>query len=239
MSIDYALYPNPVTENPNDCRAVVKNKKVMRIDDIIQKMIDDGIHLNESDIECIVKQYTATIIESLSNGYSIATPVMSINPKIKGNFLDESDNFHPDRHKIDFDITLGKALHFDTKDMSVNKVKAHEKAPVIMEVSDYFSETVNTKISPNGSIEITGLNLKIDKTKEDEGLFFISDEMIIKAEKFYHNRNTYLVAKIPSALKGKSCKIEVKKRNPCCPELLSYTYDIEFIVTAPCLSNIK
>ncbi|MFA8451372.1 MAG: DNA-binding domain-containing protein [Bacteroidales bacterium] len=239
MSLDYALYPNPITENPNDCKAVIKNKKVLHIDDIIEKMKDKGLSLDDSNIECVVKHYTETIIDTLSEGYTVSTPVMRISPTIRGIFLDKDDAFNPERHKIDFEITIGKALHFDTSEINVNKVKAERKAPVIMKVSDYFSETINTKISPNGTMEISGLDLKINTEEKDEGLFFVTNKMTIKAKKFYHNRNTYLVAKIPSELKGEHCKIMINKRYPCCNDLVSTTYDIEFIISPPCLGNCK
>ncbi|TAJ12555.1 DUF4469 domain-containing protein [Marinilabiliaceae bacterium JC017] len=231
MELKYALYPNPLTLDPNDCRAIIQNRKIITWDELIKRKTSRGLTLTDTEVKSVMNEESHAIIEFLLDGYTIVTPLVTIKPTIRGKFNDSDDTFDPERHSIEFNAKLGKDLKLDTSNMKVQKVKATIKSPMILEVEDHFSETQNERITPNGTLNIRGVDLKLNTSAEDEGLYFKFDGTTQKAEKYFSNTNSSLLIKVPNILaEGSSCTLEVRKRYKDNKQLYKFVYDIDLLI---------
>ncbi|TAJ03406.1 DUF4469 domain-containing protein [Marinilabiliaceae bacterium JC017] len=230
MGLLYALYPNSLTENPDDRRAVIQKKKVLTIDDLIKKMTGRGLTLTDTEALSVLNEESHAILDSLKQGYVVVTPLMTITPSIRGTFMGDDDEFDPSRHSIEFNVRLGNSLKFDTNEIELQKIKTPIKSPVILEVKDHFSETQNKCITPKGTLELRGIDLKVNTEVDDEGLFFHVNGTTLRADIYFNNTNTLLQVKVPAELTGTNCQLEVRKRFRFNQKLYASIFDNEFII---------
>jgi len=230
MGIDIALYPNYLTEDEKDCFAMIQNKQVLTQEKLIQRMTGRGLSLLDTDVKKVMEEEVIAMIDSLREGYAIETPLMTITPTIRGKFDHKEDVFDPARHSIEFIVKLGKAVEVDKDKIAVRKVKATVKTPMILKVEDHFTETFDERLMPGGTVSVRGIDLKVNETADDEGLYFKVNGTVLKVEKFFNNTDSHLQVKVPNALAGETCTLEVRKRYPRSKQLHNFIYEVGFLI---------
>ncbi|MFA8299081.1 MAG: DNA-binding domain-containing protein [Hyphomicrobiales bacterium] len=230
MSIKYALYPNHLTEDPDDYVGVITERKSIDLEALVKYMTRRGTSLTDTEVEVVLKEQQYAIKELLMQGYTINLPTFKVGASMKGIYRGAEDCYDPKRHSVEYNVTLGKALSIDTSQLKIEKTKPNEKAPEVMGIFDRFSGTKDDKITPKGSLDIKGYSLKIHTEVEDEGVFFICGETKTRAEVFFNNTDSILELKVPDSLVAGKYYIEVRKRFIRCKKLTKCRYDQEFIV---------
>jgi hypothetical protein len=138
--------------------------------------------------------------------------------------------FDPEKHEIKFNVNLGRGIEVDTNKIEMQKVPAPVKTPLVFSVFDRFSETTDSELSVNGTIEIIGKDLKVNTDAADEGVFFIdSNNAEVKASRFYSNTDKELQVRVPELLTG-GYKIEIRKRYGSAKKLYKHSFIPELTV---------
>ena len=211
MAIKYALYPNHLTSDPEDHLAVVQDQNNRSIEDIIEVMIRSGSTVTKAEALSVIEEYEAAIVQLLSDGDSVNTPLMRITASIPGVFSDKFDNFDPARHYVRLNVNPGARVSDIIEDLEVEKVEASRPKPVPQVFLDIASDTTDESLTPGGAGELKGSRLKIDPAETDQGVFFIAaDGTETRADTYIRNKPANLICMIPDGLASGEYKIVVR-----------------------------
>jgi hypothetical protein len=79
MALEYKLVPDPTCENPDQHRAVVVNQKEVTLDDIIDKMAEEGrLKVSKKETKAIFESYMAAIYLAHIDGEKVRTPLFNV-----------------------------------------------------------------------------------------------------------------------------------------------------------------
>ncbi|MEL7832530.1 DNA-binding domain-containing protein [Fodinibius sp. N2] len=210
MSIKYALYPNHLTDDPDDHLAIVQDQKSRTIEDIIDIMISRGSTVTKADALSVIEEYESAIEKVLRDGDSIKTPLIRIRASIQGVFKDELDPFDPERHSVSLNVNAGARIRQIADDISAERVPSTLPKPSPQTCKDIASGTTNETLTPGGVGELRGSRLKVDPDDSNQGVFFIaSDGSRTRAEVYIRTKPSNLMFMIPDTLTSGSYHIEV------------------------------
>ena len=223
MSLKYSLVDNPLTPDPTDFMARIQNLEMNEISDIVEEMTQEGAILKSVECNAVIHDFFKRLAKRITKGQGLRSPYLDIAPSIKGVFINEEDRFDPDRHGLVLNLVAGAVLKEALASMQVTKVAATD--PREPKAKKFFDQRTkgDTTLTPLGTANLLGENLKIDSEKDDEGVFFINtaDNSETKASYMYENLPRKLQFEIPDALITGSYVIEVRNRPRNTKELRS------------------
>ena len=221
MEINYVLYPNPITPNPDDCRAVIVNKSNYVTDQVIVQITGEGSILKPTECNAVIDAFHRQIGLNLAQGHGFSCEYFSVNIEIQGVFENNKDKLDLSRHTIYPNMMPGKPWKENAQTAKVIKLLAEENKPKLISIFDMKSKTTNQTLTPGSMAEIQGTALKLDETVPDEGVFIISenDGPEVKISYFFQNFPKNLLFEIPDSLTPGSYKIEVRNRAYNCKSL--------------------
>lgn len=211
MAIKYALHPNPLTSNPEDHRAMVRNQTSRTINDIIDRMIDGGSTITKADALSVIEEFEAAVISFIEDGDSVSTSLFRISSSVAGNFSGLDDRFDADRHELRLNMKAGERLRRAIKDMALQKVQSNRRRPALSEFIDHESGSSSQTLTPGGVGELRGKLLKLDPADNRQGIYFIaSDGTETKVTSLIRNKPSNLFFGIPDNLPNGEYKLEVR-----------------------------
>nr|VFJ57972.1 MAG: protein of unknown function (DUF4469) with IG-like fold [Candidatus Kentron sp. DK] len=215
MPINYALFENHLTSDPNDYAAQVQFTGSTDLDTIVRRITEQGSTWSESDIKAVLGE-TIRVCESLlleGNRVNFGG-LCELFPRVSGVFNGVTDNFDSARHRVDVGASPGSRVRKTVRDNAhVAKVEAIRPAPSPLEYVDLGSGEINGALTPGNIGTLNGHRLKFDPTKEDEGIFLIpaGNGAAQKITVVQRNKPGQLVFLIPQIKKG-DYVIEVRAR---------------------------
>lgn len=213
MAIKYALYPNHLTDNPDDHMAIVVDQTSRSMEYLIDIMIGRGSTVTKADALSVIEEYEAAIVQALKNGDSINTPLFRINASIPGVFFDRDDRYDPSRHEIRLNLNPGSRLREAIELLSVEKVEPTPPRPVLQVFRDIGSDTINELITPGSVGEISGRRLKMEPEDSDQGVFLIAaDGTETRVETVIRNKLSNVIFTIPDRLTGDEYEVELRTK---------------------------
>ena len=202
MSLKYCLVENLLTERPDDYSAQVHGSISYDNAAIVARMLNRGNLLTKVDIDAVLEAYTSEVEMIHDEGGHINTPLINTSSSISGVFDGPLDNFDPNRHKYNINVTKGTRLRAVEKRQKLEKTNTVVPQPNIQEVKDTISGKINEELTPNGVVELRGYSLKISGD-ERCGLWFIPAQgEAIKATIFVDNKPSTVIAIIPALAVG-------------------------------------
>ncbi len=230
IMIKYSLFKNHLTQAEKDCVAFIQERRTITLPMIMGTMTGRGKSITDTQVLSVLNEFSHVVSEHLKQGDSISTDMFSIMPSIKGSFEDSEDSFDAARHTVSFNMKLGKTWKVDTSLIEMQKVAAPTKTPMIVSAEDRLSETMDESLSPKGTLDIRGIDLKINEGADDEGIFFLVDQTATKATKYYANTDKKVEVRIPELTSANTCSIEIRKRYGQSKQLYTFTYDVAFTI---------
>ncbi len=201
--LKYSLIENRLTERPDDYYAQIYVSSRMDKEAIITRMINKGTLLTRTDIIAAINSYEETIIEVLTEGSTVTTPLFNTSFSISGVFEGPMDTFDRNRHKLHINVSKGTLLRDTQKNIKFEKMSTSSPLPQIQEVKDSVSHLVNEILTPGGVAQIYGHNLKIEGEDPACGLWFISEDGTeTKAEIVIENKPSRVIVVIPYLAAG-------------------------------------
>jgi len=215
MPIQYALFENHVTADPDDYRATVETSGSAEGDDLVQDIIDQGSTVGKPDILAVTAALKLACQRRLEQGQRVNYfGMMDFFPRIKGVFTSATDSFDPARHSVDVGANPGAELREAVQAAaSVEKVEAIKPAPNPVEYYDIGSGTTNDVVVPGNIGQLSGSRLKFDPGEADEGLYFVATGGgETKVPTVQKNKPSQLVFLVPATLPGGTHHLEVRAR---------------------------
>lgn len=214
MPLEYALYDNPLTPDPNDFAAKVQNPQNYTLAQVISQMTQEGSILKTTECDVVLKAFFKQLAKNIDQGIGLHCSYISLALTIRGVFTSENDRFDPERHEKVINIVGGKVLKEALNQMEVKKVKPSlPTQPILGNFLDIMSNTV-AQLTKGGLGELKGEQLKINEAEADEGIFIINiaDNSETKVERLHQNFPGNLQFIIPATLTAATYALEVRNR---------------------------
>ena len=209
--LDYTLIENLLTPAPDDYMAQTTNVRSYTNEEIADRIMKTGAGLTRSDILSVLQAQNEVICDIVAEGDAINTPLFNAQPSISGVFDSASDSFNPSRHQVKINLSAGKSLRDAISKVKTKKVQVAEVAPILNEVKDIVSGTVNDRLSKNSVVEITGARLKFLPEVATNGIFLVmSNGTETKLTTVIDNKPARLMAMIPAAQATGVYSLEVR-----------------------------
>lgn len=176
MSLNYYLIPNTITDSEDDYRAVCKRPNNYTLDDVYKVMTGRGSTITKAEALAAFEEITQGIIDLVSTGNSVSTPLVNISCSIAGVFNGDDDSFDPERHTIRIGVNPGLRLKKVSEEVPVEKVQSELRKPVPKHFFDMTTDTKDTSAKQLGTARITGFLLSYDEEDEDQGIWFIKTD---------------------------------------------------------------
>jgi len=215
MPIQYALFENHVSADPDDYAATVQTSGSADGDDLVQDIIDQGSTVGRPDILAVTAALKLACQRRLEQGQRVNYfGMIDFFPRIKGVFTGPTDSFDPARHRVDVAANPGTELREAVQSQAtVEKVEAIKPAPNPIEYRDIGSDTTNDVVTPGNIGQLSGSRLKFDPAEADEGLYFVAtaggETQVTTVQK---NKPSQLVFLVPVGLGGGTYHLEVRAR---------------------------
>lgn len=211
MTIEYALYPNPLTDGPDDQRAIVQNQESRTTEDVIDEIISRGSTVTRAEALAVIEEYEAIIAKFIADGDRVNTDLMRVSCSISGVFEGTDDQFDSSRHQVNLNFSAGPRLQEATEDTVTEKVRGKQRRPRIRNVEDHGSGTNNSTLTPGDAINITGSMLKHDPNDKQQGVFLLAaDGTEIKMDPAIYNKPKTLIVMVPADVPSGEYELEVR-----------------------------
>jgi hypothetical protein len=176
MAIQYVLYQNNLSDDPNDYMARIRARGTIDLEGVIEHMIRyEGSTASMGDALSTLEDFFSAIENLLLLGFNVVTPSANYHLGMKGTFDGEDDVFDPDRHQVVCNISTGVRLRRTLrKGVQVNKILVDLPGPRPLVYTDTNSGTRNSVLTPGGIGKLTGDRLKFDPDDPEVGIFFAS-----------------------------------------------------------------
>lgn len=213
MSLNYALFNNPLTTDTDDLIARVQNVETVEFQEVMKMLTRRGLTTTDTEAESVINELIHTINEVISSGKSVNTPFANYRLSIKGLFGHPDDLFDSSKHKVKINCNAGKVIKIDYDTLKLEKVRAESAHPEIDKFIDYSTQKENELITPSGTAEIRGELLKIGSEDADQGIFFIaSDGTEKRVEIFMRNKPSDVIFNIPGGMSAGIYILEIRNK---------------------------
>ena len=217
MAIEYALFENHLTSDPDDYAATVKSGGTADLEQIADRMIDQGSTTTKADILAVLEDTLQACESYLLDGFRVDFGgLCRLGVSVSGVFNGITDTFDESRHRVDATAVAGKRIRKTVREnASVTKVETVLPAPAPLEFVDLATGEMNNTITKNNIGTINGHRLKFNPAAADEGIFII-DEVApgeTKITAIQKNKPAQLVFLVPDvAPAGIPLELEVRAR---------------------------
>lgn len=172
-TLKYALFDNPLTEDPTDFMAVIQNQETVDLEMLIDEMVAEGTGLTRPQARAYLEKLFQLVLSHAAKGRRIRLPIVNIHSAIRGVFTGKDDTYDPVRQRIVMLVSAGADLRRLEKEIKPEKVKGESPMPDPQDFTDAASGEKNRKATPGGIATLKGYYLKFDLTDPEQGLFFV------------------------------------------------------------------
>jgi len=215
MAINYALFENHLTSDPDDYAAQVRITGSADLEVLAQRMIDQGSTVTKPDILAVLEDTIKATESCLLDGYRVQLGgLCELFPRIKGVFNGITDTFDPSRHRVDVGANPGARVRRTVRvGATVTKAETIKPAPALLEYVDLGSGETNGKITSGNIGTINGHRLKFNPDQDDEGIYFVNIDTAaeVKLTAIQKNKPGQLVFLTPT-VPGGQYYLEVRTR---------------------------
>lgn len=201
------LYPNLLTEDPNDFSARVISERTLNVKEICKEAVGRGGAATTSEaMEHNVNLFFKEMGYQLSDGYSINTGYFVANTLIKGVFNSPTETFNTDKHAIMYQFNQGDLLRKELSTIGVVINGVGDSSISIAEVMDVKTGSVNDLLTPNRNLRIKGYKLKLAGDNPAVGVYFVnqttSERIKVDASEIVTNNPVELIIITPELASG-------------------------------------
>ena len=212
MPINYALFENNLTGNPDEYLARVESNGTADLDQVIDRMMAAGTTVTRADALSALESFFTAVTNLLLEGVNVTTPIANFKVGVKGVFNGPGDSFTPGRHQISPTVSAGKRLRHEFQQKAqLRKQEAEIPVPNPEEYLDINSGTCNQTLTPGGMGQLSGYRLKFDAGDPNQGIFFIAaDGTETRVLVIGRNKPASLMFMTPDTLAPGEYQLEVR-----------------------------
>jgi hypothetical protein len=207
------LYPNLLTEDPNDFSARVISERSLNVKQICSEAVGrGGAPTTAAAMEHNVNLFLKEMAYQLCNGFSVNTGYFTACPLIKGVFNSQNESFDPVKHALLFQMNQGELLRKEIGSTQVEISGPGDSSIMIDQVINVKTGSVNDLLTPGKSLRIYGFKIKVAGNHPDNGVYFINqatnERTKVPNDEFITNNPSEVVVEIP-ALPAGTYKLEI------------------------------
>ncbi|MGL5960077.1 MAG: DNA-binding domain-containing protein, partial [Bacteroidales bacterium] len=176
MALKYALLENLLTARPDDYTAQAQAVKSHDMNSIVERMLQKGSTITKTDVLAALNLFFEVVENITAEGETVNTDLFTTNFSIQGVFEGASDSFDHKRHHLKLNVNAGVGLKKTATTVKLEKTKAPEVLPHVIEVKDSITGSVSEHISSEGVIEIIGSMIKIAGDDPKNGVYLVNAE---------------------------------------------------------------
>jgi len=212
--INFGLYKNSLTNGKGLFRAIVLPQRTCDLNDIINRMIEQGTTLTRQDVMAVLDLFFSTVVLLILEGCNVLTPLVNLGVSIKGNFDSQHDSFDASRHRVEPRVHAN--AQFKRKFQMIAKVqqqKANRPMPQPEEYINPNNGDDNQMLTRGGGGKLRGHELQFEAEDPNQGIFLIAeDQTRIHIEGILHNTQRELIFLVPNDLAAGEYAVEVRSR---------------------------
>ena len=210
--LDYSLVENLLTPAPDDYMAQTANVRSYTNDEIADRILKTGAGLTKSDILSVLQAQNEVICDIIAEGDAVNTPLFNAQPSISGVFDGAGDSFDSSRHQIKINLSAGTALRQSIGKVRTKKITVADVVPIINEVKDMVTGSVNEQLKRNSVVQITGGRLKFFPEDAENGVFLVNYHtgVFTKLDVVIENKPARIMAMIPQSQATGTYFIEIR-----------------------------
>ncbi|MBN1646777.1 MAG: DUF4469 domain-containing protein [Spirochaetales bacterium] len=178
-TLGYSLYRNNLTNGAEEGTwyGKINSRGKVTEDGLIRDMLRMNSTVTRQEVKAVLDLLFEALKTRVSEGYNVYTRIFRTFLSMQGVFNDAKDEFDPNRHQIRLHVKESADLkNFIKKDLLLEKSVADERAPRIMSLYDFASDSTNDRLTAGNVATISGKNLFFDADDENQGVFFINEE---------------------------------------------------------------
>lgn len=209
--LDYTLFENMLTPDPNDYSAQPVNVRSHDLPAIVQRISARYPGLSPTQILAAISEFFDEVYNITELGETVVTPIFNTEFSMPGVYNGALDSFDTKRHSVKINLNPGTRLLEAARKVKTSKVIVAESLPHILEVKDVVSNTVNELLTPGGIVQIRGSRLKFLQTEDNNGVFFINQQgESIKLSVIADNKPARIMAMLPADMQPGTYSLEVR-----------------------------
>lgn len=171
------LFPNLLTEDPNDYSARVVSERTLTVKDVCRQAVTRGrASTTEEAMEHNVNLFLKEMAYQLANGLRVNTGYFMASAKILGVFTKSGDKFDPNRHEVVFNFTQGSLMRKEIPYTEVDILGVGGTQTMIDQVVDMKTGSIDDILTPNHNLRIGGFKLKIVGENIENGIYLVNTQ---------------------------------------------------------------
>lgn len=200
LSVD--LYDNVLTERKGDYTGKARITGSFRNADIARRIVAKRTEYRPETIENILNLADQEKALAIAEGKSLVDGVGQYQIRVIGSFEGEKAPFNPDQHQLSVSYSMGKSLRDMMKNIVVETTTA-ATGPVINDVVDSATGSINTMITSASTLVINGYNIKVAGNDPAVGVFLTkAGGSPVKVKLLVHNNPSQLTVLLPDLTEG-------------------------------------
>ncbi|HLP05932.1 MAG TPA: DNA-binding domain-containing protein [Paludibacter sp.] len=201
------LFPNWLTEDPNDFAARVVTERSLNVSEICSSAVNrGGAATTPEAMEHNVNLFLKEMAYQLCDGYSVNTGYFTAGTLIKGVFHSPDETFDPARHSVIFQFNQGETLRKELANVTVDITGVGDSSIAVAQVTDVKTGSVNDLLTPNRNLKIKGYKLKLAGDNPAVGVHFVnqatSERIKVAEDEIVTNNPSELVIITPMLVAG-------------------------------------
>lgn len=174
-SIKVYLTANNFSTSNAQYVARVYAEKSLTIDDIAQSAVRrGGSTLSASVIAQAVRDFHAEQIYQIFNGNDFTSEYYDLHLSLSGTFDNEESELNESAHKLHVTFVPKSAITDEIDASTVTLMGKADTEPHISNVTDIYTGSVNSTITPNHTVTVVGRRIKLAGDDAGVGIKFVS-----------------------------------------------------------------
>lgn len=211
--MQYILRRNHLIEEENVYFAQVVNRAIYDYDRLVEEVTREGSILKDTETAAVMGELFKQLGRLMKQGIAFRSEYFSLTPTIRGKFVDEEDEYDPERHSIEVLVRVGESVEAAARQMQPTKAEEVQRLPIPKNLLDNNTELLNSTLSAGHIHELGGNRLTIEDPDDlTQGLFLIRTDNNAETRINWLRENSLrrLSFKVPADLTPGSYAIEVR-----------------------------
>ena len=167
------LYDLPLTKDPNDRTGKIVLRNSLKLDDLVQDVVPLVGDVQAETIKSVMRRMIDAAISRVADGFAVDFGVCHIYPSVTGVFPSPNSQFNPEVNSVVARYAQTLAMRKGLENSLIKVVGDASVGPVISEVEDMKTHTINSSITPLKNLTISGSRIRIAGESADNGVRFV------------------------------------------------------------------
>jgi hypothetical protein len=230
------LYSLVFTNRKNERYGRVLTARSVDEDGLIDIIMKRGTDLNRSTIRAVLDMLKGVAKEEIANGASVSFGLGYFDLLVNGVFLGDNPKWDPDKHSLHVRIKPSAELRNMLNEIKVEVSGMAQSGIFINLVTDVVSGEENSRLTPGGSVNISGVKIRVAGDSPDNGIRLTEQNsgtvVSIPMSTVAVNEPSKIIFIVPASLPAGDYKLSITTQFRRGTELLKEprTYTLDYVL---------